>query len=207
MALGTCRIANCAIIMKNMMSIAYSMSAVIDPICMAPAPTRLAPSHSTRDSTPLARKKVIESAVANIAFTRMAFSAYSSKVASSRSCAWSSRPKARMTLMPVTVSRRRVVMRSTKPWSRVNMGAERLTATAETASIARATPASTQPIHGSMEKARPTAMMHITGTGKIMTMPMSSACCTTLASERVRATIEPVPKRSKSEPEKASEAS
>ena len=53
----------------------------------------------------------------------------------------------------------------------------------------------------SMEKARPTAMTLMTGTGKIMRMPMSNVCWMTLASERVRVTMPPVPKRSKSAPE------
>ena len=99
--------------MKNMMSIAYSMSAVIEPICIAQAPTRFAPSHRMSDSTPFMRKNVIESAVEKSTFTRMAFCAYSSKVSSSRSLASRSRPNARITRTPPIISRRRTFMRST----------------------------------------------------------------------------------------------
>ncbi len=50
--------------MKNMMSMAYSMRAEMEPICMAWAPTRLAPSHMVSDSTPFMRKNVMRSVVA-----------------------------------------------------------------------------------------------------------------------------------------------
>ena len=193
--------------MKNMMSIAYSMRAVMDPICMAHAPTRSAPTHRMSDSAPFMRKNVIESAVANMRFTRMAFSAYSSNVSSRRLAAARSRPNARMGRTPPIVSRRRTFMRSTKPCRRVNTGAERRTATTDTASMQATTARSTTPIHASTENARTTEMTQMTGTGSTMSEHMSRACCTTLASDRVRVTIEPVPKRSKSEPEKASEAS
>ena len=73
MARGSCRMANWPIIMKNMMSMAYSTSADIDPICMACTPTRSAPSHTTRTSTTFMRKNVMQSAVANTRFTWMAF--------------------------------------------------------------------------------------------------------------------------------------
>ena len=55
-----------------MMSIAYSTSALIDPICMAWAPTRSAPTHMIAASTAFIRKKVIESVIAKTMFTRMA---------------------------------------------------------------------------------------------------------------------------------------
>ncbi len=47
--------------------------------------------------------------------------------------------------------------------------------------------------------------MQVRGTGLIMTKLMRRVCCTTLASDIVRVIIEPVPKRLKSAPEKASE--
>ena len=59
--------------MKNMMSMAYSSSAEMDPICMAPAPTRSAPSHMTSTSTTFMRKNVAQSTTEKSMFTRMAF--------------------------------------------------------------------------------------------------------------------------------------
>ena len=87
------------------------------------------------------------------------------------------------------------------------MGAETFTVTTETATTASVTVKSSQPMTASMENASPTAITLITGTGRIMMIPMASVCCTTLASESVRVIMEPVPKRSKSEPEYASDAS
>ena len=65
MARGTDRIANCIIIMKKRMSIAYSTSAEIEPICIAWAPTRSAPSHTTTTSAMFMTKKVRESVTEN----------------------------------------------------------------------------------------------------------------------------------------------
>ena len=75
MALGTEMSANCAIIRKNRMSIAYSMMAEMEPICIACTPTRLAPSHMTSDSTAFIRKNARVSVAAKTMFTRMALSA------------------------------------------------------------------------------------------------------------------------------------
>ena len=47
--------------------------------------------------------------------------------------------------------------------------------------------------------------MQVRGTGLIMIKLMSSVCWTTLASDIVRVIIDPVPKRLKSAPLKASE--
>ena len=66
-------IANCAIIMKKRMSMAYSSSAEMEPICMAPAPTRSAPIHMTSTSTTFIRKNVEQSTTEKSMFTRMAF--------------------------------------------------------------------------------------------------------------------------------------
>ncbi len=71
-ARGTWSRANWAIIMKNMMNIAYWMTAVIEPICIAWTPTRSAPIRKISDSTPLAKKNVIVSVTAKTRLTRMA---------------------------------------------------------------------------------------------------------------------------------------
>ena len=191
--------------MNIMMSIAYSTSAEMEPICMAWAPTRSAPTHMMVASTTFMRKNVMESVTAKTRFTRMALLAYSVKVSSRRARSWGSLPKARMTRTPVMDSRRRVFMLSMKPWRRVKMGADLATAATETAMMASVTDRSTQPMTTSVENASQMEITHAMGTGKIMRMDMSSVCCTTLASESVRVIMEPVPKALKSEPEKASE--
>ena len=58
--------------MKNMMSMANSITAVMEPTCMAWAPTRSMPSQKMSDSTAFMRKKVIVSVVAKSRLTRMA---------------------------------------------------------------------------------------------------------------------------------------
>ena len=190
-----------------MMSIAYSTSALIDPICMAWAPTRSAPTHMIAASTAFMRKNVMESVSAKTKFTRMALVAKSSNVSPRRPRSRASLPKARITRTPVMDSRRRVFMLSMKPWSRVKMGADLATASAQIATTTSVTARSTQPMTTSVENARATAIAHASGTGKIMRMDMSSVCCTTLASESVRVIMEPVPKALKSDPENASDAS
>ena len=72
-ARGTWSIANWAIIMKNIRSMAYSISAEMEPICMAWTPTRSAPSHISSTSTIFMRKNVEQSAMEKIMFTLMAF--------------------------------------------------------------------------------------------------------------------------------------
>lgn len=54
------------------------------------------------------------------------------------------------------------------------------------------------PMNGSMEKAISTPMTHIMGTGKIIWMLQTKACCTMFTSLRVRVIMEPVPNCSKS---------
>ena len=104
-------------------------------------------------------------------------------------------------------SRRRAFIASMKLWSFSKTGAVPSTAASERASVTSVTASKIQPMTASVEKARPQAMTHMTGTGKIMRIVMSSVCCTTLASESVRVTIEPVPIRLKSSAGNLSDAS
>ena len=62
----------CAIMMKNRMSIAYSMHAEIEAICIACAPTRLPPSHRIETSARFITKNAEQSSVAKIQLTLMA---------------------------------------------------------------------------------------------------------------------------------------
>ena len=58
--------------MNHMMSMAYSITALMEPTCMAWAPTRSMPNQKIRDSTAFIKKNVIESVTAKTRFTRMA---------------------------------------------------------------------------------------------------------------------------------------
>ena len=116
-------------------------------------------------------------------------------------------PKARITRTPVMVSRRRAFMRSMNSCSLRKMGADSATATAEITVRTSESATSTWPMRGSIPQANTTETTQITGTGNIIVKHIRSVCCTTLASDRVRVIMEPVPKRTKSAPESASDFS
>ena len=96
-------------------------------------------------------------------------------------------------------------MRSTKPCMTRKIGADLATATRLMVRQMTTTTKSTHPMAGSMPKASMMATTLVTGTGPIMVKHMSRVCCTTLASERARVTMEPAPKRLKSAAESLSE--
>ena len=110
-----------------------------------------------------------------------------------------------MTRVPVTTSRNREFMRSTKPCMARKMGVDLATARPEMASMASVRTRRSLPITGSMPYARTMETTQVTGTGKTIMKVMSRVCCTTLASESVRVIIEPVPNELKSAPESASD--
>ena len=186
---------------------AYSSTAEMLAICMACAPTRSPPSHSTATSTMFIRKKHEQSSVANSRFTLMAPFAYSENTWSRRFSSWRSRPNARTTRTPMMLSRSTTFIRSMNPCRRMKIGAvRRITATAMP-SITTTTTASKRPICASMRQASTMPAMHRMGTGSTSMIVLTMACCTTLMSPRLRVIIEPVPRRSKSLAENASDDS
>ena len=85
-------------------------------------------------------------------------------------------------------------MRSMKPCSIMNVGAERTTATTEIASMTTTTAASSCPMTTSMLAESVIETTHTMGTGATMVTVMSTACCTTFTSESVRVIMLAVPK-------------
>ena len=155
----------CAIITKNRIRIAYSSTAEILAICMAWAPTRLPPTHSTATSAMFIKKKLELSRPTNRWLTLMALAAYSLNTSSRRRSSWRSLLNARMTRTPTIFSRSTTFMRSIKPCRRIKIGAALATVkTAATSTIATTTPRSV-PMAGSINQAKMMPATAKNGTG------------------------------------------
>ncbi len=105
------------------------------------------------------------------------------------------------------LSRSTTFMRSINPCRRIKIGAVCFITITAMPSITTTTTASSRPICASMRQASAMPATHRMGTGSTSMIVFTIACCTTLMSPRLRVIIEPVPKRSKSLAENASDDS